>query len=83
MAGYPPEVLPEVFERFARGDNSRSRAAGSTGLGLAIVSAVVSAHRGTVRVWSRPGQTEFVVTFPANGRFVGYSHTKAAEVPRG
>ena len=66
--GIPSEVLPEVFERFARGDNSRSRAAGSTGLGLAIVAAVVGAHRGDVRVWSKPGHTEFRVTLPLNGR---------------
>jgi two-component system OmpR family sensor kinase len=76
--GIPAEVLPEVFERFARGDNSRSRAAGSTGLGLAIVSAVVGAHRGTVGVRSIPGQTEFMVTFPAYGKYVGYSHTEDA-----
>jgi len=55
--GIPPELLPEVFERFARGDSSRSRAAGSTGLGLAIVAAVVDAHGGHVRVDSRPGRT--------------------------
>jgi two-component system OmpR family sensor kinase len=81
--GIPEDVLPEVFERFARGDNSRSRAAGSTGLGLAIVAAVVSAHRGTVRVWSRPGKTDFVVTFPSNRRYVGYSHTTAIDPPVG
>ncbi|WP_158887662.1 sensor histidine kinase [Amycolatopsis anabasis] len=62
--GIPPVLLPEVFERFARGDTSRSRAAGSTGLGLAIVAAVVAAHRGDVRVDSRPGRTTFTVTFP-------------------
>jgi two-component system OmpR family sensor kinase len=62
--GISSDVLPEVFERFARGDNSRSRAAGSTGLGLAIVAAVVGAHRGDVRVWSKPGQTEFQVKLP-------------------
>ncbi|MEC3975150.1 sensor histidine kinase [Amycolatopsis sp. H20-H5] len=61
--GIPPGILPEVFERFARGDNSRSRAAGSTGLGLAIVAAVVGAHRGHVGVTSRPGRTEFAVRF--------------------
>jgi two-component system OmpR family sensor kinase len=61
--GIPPDVLPDVFERFARGDNSRSRAAGSTGLGLAIVAAVVGAHGGRVRVQSRPGRTEFEMTF--------------------
>ncbi|USX52181.1 cell wall metabolism sensor histidine kinase WalK [Lentzea sp. HUAS12] len=52
----------EVFERFARGDSSRSRAAGSTGLGLSIVAAVVGAHDGEVSVASRPGHTEFTVT---------------------
>ena len=62
--GIPPDVLPDVFERFARGDNSRSRAAGSTGLGLAIVAAVVGAHGGRVGVQSRPGRTEFEITFP-------------------
>ncbi|MEQ0559143.1 HAMP domain-containing sensor histidine kinase [Amycolatopsis sp. NEAU-NG30] len=63
--GIPPEILPNIFERFARGDNSRSRAAGSTGLGLAIVAAVVAAHGGRVGVQSRPGWTEFEITFPA------------------
>jgi two-component system OmpR family sensor kinase len=62
--GIPPQLQPEVFERFARGDTSRSRAAGSTGLGLAIVAAVVEAHRGRVRVTSRPGFTSFVVRLP-------------------
>jgi len=63
--GIPQEILPEVFERFARGDTSRSRAAGSTGLGLAIVAAVVAAHSGEVGVRSQPGRTEFTVRFPA------------------
>ena len=56
--------MPELFERFARGDSSRSRAAGSTGLGLAIVRAVVVAHHGTVSVQSRPGQTTFTIVLP-------------------
>jgi two-component system OmpR family sensor kinase len=59
--GIPADLLPAVFERFARGDSSRSRAAGSTGLGLAIVAAVVQAHGGHVSVTSRPGHTEFTV----------------------
>ncbi|MFF4950530.1 sensor histidine kinase [Streptomyces chattanoogensis] len=62
--GVPPGLLPHVFERFARGDASRSRAAGSTGLGLAIVQAVVGAHGGTVGVESAPGRTVFTVTLP-------------------
>jgi two-component system OmpR family sensor kinase len=62
--GIPATLLPDVFERFARGDGSRSRAAGSTGLGLAIVAAVVEAHGGTVEVSSRPGATAFTVRLP-------------------
>ena len=63
-AGIGPQTLPHVFERFARGDTSRSREAGSTGLGLAIVDAVVASHHGSVSVDSRPGRTAFRVTLP-------------------
>jgi two-component system, OmpR family, sensor kinase len=66
--GIPEWLQPEIFERFARGDFSRSRRGGSTGLGLAIVAAVVRAHRGTIDVHSVPGKTEFVVTLPGNSQ---------------
>lgn len=62
--GIPQSVRPVLFERFARGDESRSRSTGSTGLGLSIVAAVVEAHRGSVTVESRPGDTRFVVRLP-------------------
>lgn len=62
--GVPAELRPAMFERFARGDSSRSREHGSTGLGLAIVAAVVEAHHGTVAVHSRPGRTVFTVRLP-------------------
>jgi two-component system, OmpR family, sensor kinase len=62
--GIPAELQPDVFERFVRGDGSRSREAGSTGLGLAIVAAVIAAHHGTVTVSSRPGHTRFLITLP-------------------
>ncbi len=62
--GIPKELQPDLFERFVRGDESRSRAAGSTGLGLSIVTAVVAAHRGTVTVDSERGRTRFTITLP-------------------
>jgi two-component system OmpR family sensor kinase len=65
--GISPDLLPHIFERFARGSTSRSRENGSTGLGLAIVRAVVEAHEGTVTAASRPGRTEFTVHLPRPG----------------
>ncbi len=62
--GIPVELQPAVFERFVRGDTSRSRAAGSSGLGLAIVHAVTVAHGGTANVVSRPGETRFTIELP-------------------
>jgi two-component system, OmpR family, sensor kinase len=62
--GIPAELQSHIFERFARGDSSRSRAAGSTGLGLSIVHAVVTAHGGRVVVTSEPGRTQFTVLLP-------------------
>jgi two-component system OmpR family sensor kinase len=79
--GIAPELLPHVFERFARGDSSRSRASGSTGLGLAIVQAVAAAHGGAVTVESRPGRTVFTLRLrpaPPNPQ-VRHSLTTPAE----
>ncbi|GFG51522.1 two-component sensor histidine kinase [Mycolicibacterium agri] len=72
--GIPRWLQPEVFQRFARGDSSRSRRGGSTGLGLAIVAAVVRAHGGTIDLHSGPGKTEFVVRLPVNSQ---PSHSEA------
>lgn len=63
--GIEPAVADRLFERFARGDESRNRDAGSTGLGLSIAHAVVLAHGGTITVESRPGSTTFEVRLPA------------------
>lgn len=46
--GIPASLRPLIFERFSRGDSSRSRKTGGAGLGLAICAAIVSAHRGTI-----------------------------------
>ncbi len=63
--GIPDSLQRNVFERFTRGEESRSRAKGSTGLGLSIVAAVGQAHGGRVELDSRPGDTTFSVLLPA------------------
>ena len=77
--GISAELLPRVFERFARGDVSRSRHAGSTGLGLAIVQAVVTAHGGQVEVRSVPGNTVFAVYLPADPLYAGSSQAGSSQ----
>lgn len=47
-AGLDADQIPLVFDRFYRGDRSRSRDTGGTGLGLAIVKAIIEAHDGRV-----------------------------------
>jgi two-component system OmpR family sensor kinase len=63
--GLSDEELEQVFERFHRGDPSRTRSTGGVGLGLSIVSAVAEAHGGSASARSTPGTgTTFVVTLP-------------------
>lgn len=63
--GLPDGLSDDVFERFTRGDSSRTRASGGAGLGLSLVAAIVQAHGGRTKVSSRPGSTTFTVTLPA------------------
>jgi signal transduction histidine kinase len=54
--GIDPAVLPHVFDRFYRGDPSRTRATGGAGLGLAICKAAVEKAGGSITLASDPGQ---------------------------
>lgn len=63
--GIPEDELDRVFERFFRGDPSRSRRKGGSGLGLSIVKHVVQNHGGDIRVWSQLGKgSTFTIRLP-------------------
>ena len=65
--GIPKDDIEHIFEQFYRVDTSRARATGGTGLGLTIVKRLVDAHRGQIKVTSKPGTgSTFTVTFPAS-----------------
>ncbi|HEX5859841.1 MAG TPA: ATP-binding protein [Microbacterium sp.] len=77
--GVDPAVQAELFERFARADRSRARQTGGTGLGLSIAKAIVTAHRGTIEVDSRPGDTTFTLRMPARPHAPSVTAVPAAE----
>ena len=63
--GIDSDDLPMVFNRFFRGDESRSL--GGAGLGLSFSRVVAEAHGGTITAASEPGKgSTFTVTIPVN-----------------
>lgn len=61
--GIDPAALPHIFERFYRGDTSRT--GGGAGLGLSIAQTLVKSQQGTIAVESTPGNGSlFLITLP-------------------
>jgi len=64
--GLSPKDLPLIFERFYRGEKSRSREHGGAGIGLAIVKELIEAHNGRVGAEHSDGETRIWFSLPAN-----------------
>ncbi|MBM7566848.1 sensor histidine kinase [Paenibacillus sacheonensis] len=60
----PASTIPLLFERFYRGEHSRSRNTGGSGLGLAIAKNIVELHHGAIAAASDGGRTSFKVRLP-------------------
>lgn len=66
--GVPDDLLPKIFERFFRGELSRSRDFGGCGLGLAICRTIVEGHGGVMRAFHSPlGGLRVEVRLPLSG----------------
>ena len=69
--GIRQEELPKIFDRFYRSDKARQSDTGGHGLGLSIARIIVVAHKGKIRVRSKPGSgSVFSVLLPAGSGLV-------------
>ncbi|KAA0742420.1 sensor histidine kinase [Bacillus sp. AY3-1] len=60
----PDENLPYVFEKFYRGEKSRSSHTGGKGMGLAIARSIAELHKGDITVRSNEKETVFTIVLP-------------------
>ena len=68
--GFDPAVANRLFERFYRGDSSRTASGDGSGIGLTITKAIIKAHNGALLARSDgPGKgAQFEITLPIAGR---------------
>ena len=65
--GISQEDLPKIFDRFYRSDKARQSETGGHGLGLSIARIIVVAHKGKLRVRSKPGSgSVFSIILPTD-----------------
>jgi len=63
--GISEEYLEQIFTRFFRVKDEKSRTIQGTGLGLSIVKSIIDSHHGKISVKSAPGEgTTFTVLLP-------------------
>ncbi len=80
--GFDPATATRLFERFYRGDSSRTANGAGSGIGLTIARSIVQAHHGQLLGHSDgPGKgASFEIILPVIGR--GGAHTRDAEAAR-
>ncbi|HVW98340.1 MAG TPA: ATP-binding protein [Mucilaginibacter sp.] len=61
--GIPEELRSRIFDPFF----TTKEIGKGTGMGLEVTQRIVNQHRGSIKVKSQPGRTEFIVCFPING----------------
>ncbi len=61
--GIPADIRSRIFDPFF----TTKEIGKGTGLGLDVVTRIVRQHRGSIKVNSVPGHTEFLICFPING----------------
>ena len=60
--GIPKEIISRVFDPFF----TTKKVGEGTGIGLDIVRNVITRHKGEVKVNSKPGKTEFIISVPVS-----------------
>jgi signal transduction histidine kinase len=66
-SGIDAADLPRVFDRFYRGEKSRSDSSDNAGLGLAITKRILELHESAISISSEPGRTLIAFTLPYVG----------------